>query len=231
MPILEGEPTSIQGSKAKSYYEYANERHLETGKNALCVEYLMNKLPKEKTVIEPFGGVGVFATIAQNVLQPKAHHIFDIDPGCVTQLENAFRGKATVSWLDAHSVIGTMTGDIFILDFPFMTIKQISTWEKELEALFNQTKPEAVIWMDGASRYLHFHKERYAQVFGRAAINDMEDYTRAMSQYLLNRWGYMITNMAGQHACSYFLIQRYRGVAVQPTFAYFKHGPDGMRYK
>lgn len=232
LPILEGNPTPIEGSKAKSYYEYANDRYLETGKNALCVEHLMNKLPQGVKVVEPFGGVGVFATVAQGVLQPNTHLIYDIDPGCVAQLDFAFKGKAIVHNEDAHNVIGKDDGDIYILDFPFMTIKRLSEgeWVPELERLFNNIKPKAVIWMDGASRYLHFHKERYAKVFGVPYINTMEDYTNAMSDWLEDRFGYQITDMAGQHACSYFLIQEI--VEIKPiSFAYFKDGSKGMKYE
>jgi hypothetical protein len=189
----------------------------------------MNKLPQGLRVVEPFGGVGVFSTVAQNVLKPSSHFIYDIDPGCVTQLNNAFPGHAF--YRDAKDVIGKTDGDIFILDFPFMTIKSMNAWYDNIKELFTLTKPKAVIWMDGASRYLHFHKERYAAIFGRP-VQTIQDYTHGMSEFLYSNYGYSITDMAGQHACSYFLIQRQYPDIPPPstTFTFFRNGAEGMRY-
>src|ERR1044072_8681495 len=99
LPILPGNPNKL-ASGAKGYYEYINERPKETGKNALCIEWLINKLPRDLmycSVIENFGGVGVFSTIIENMLQPTWHWIFDIDEDCRAQLENAFKDNENVS--------------------------------------------------------------------------------------------------------------------------------------
>lgn len=231
LPLLQGSANALPGTKAKGYYEYANDRPLETGKNALCVEYLLKTLPRGNDIVaEHFGGVGVFATVIQNVLPPQNHFLFEIDDDCLAQLRSAFGhiSNVSVNWGDATENIGTIAADIFVMDFPFMTIKRYPEWESQWHAMVD-THPRAILWMDGASRYLHFHKERYSEVFGER-VETIEDYTRAMSRFMMRTHGYAITDMAWQHACSYFLAQPGKYEPDNITFKKFSNGSKGLRY-
>lgn len=230
LPIKEGEG---------GYYEYANGRHMETAKNALCVEYLLGKVntkptllerfrPKSLTVLEPFGGVGVFATIVQNVLHPDRHLIWEWDKDCVEQLRFALANScAKIHNGDAWDIIGTVDADVYVLDFPFCTIYYFEGMKHHWDSIFKD-RPKAVLWMDGASRYLHFHKERYGKVFGKT-IKTPEDYAQAMSDWYYERYGYTVNNAAYSHGCFYFLATTDK---PQPNNLYHvATGVGGLRFE
>lgn len=238
LPILEGEANTLP-SGAKGYYEYINKRPAETGRNALCIEWLLQGLPKYTTVLEPFGGVGVFATIVRNMLRPTRHQIYDIDDDCLRQLRNAFTHPArrfnrgvTVAHADARYILRKRSARIYLLDFPFQTITLYLEWEEEWQAIFAK-KPRAVIWMDGAARYMHFHKERYSARFGQV-VNSQEDYARAMSRFMYERHGYSITKCAWSIGCFYFLAERTdvlkkNGELWEPEFYRVSSGAEGLK--
>lgn len=223
LPLLEGEIVKLPAGD-KGYYEYINERPKETGKNALCVEDLLRRLPVGLTVAEHFGGVGVFATVIEGVLKPQSHFIGDIEDNCLKQLTQAFSKTAGVhvELSDARESLGRIKADIYVLDFPFMTIKRYPEWEEQITAMFKK-EPRAVLWMDGAGRYLHFHKERYGEIFG-GDVDDIEDYTYGVSMYVHERHGYSITACSYQHACSYFLFEK-----TKPGKIVFKKFTDGEK--
>lgn len=225
LPVLEKEVVTLPGG-AKGYYEYINDRPKETGKNVLCIEDLLQHLPKGLSVVEPFGGVGVFATAIQGVLKPKNHFIGDIEDNCLDQLMQAFAQTpgVKVEHSDAKETLGKIKADIYVIDFPFMTIKRYSEWEEQITNMF-KSNPTAVIWMDGASRYLHFHKERYGEIFG-GVVEDIEDYTYGVSQYIYDRHDYSITHMSWQHACSYFMFEKKEPGKI--TFKKFTDGEKGL---
>lgn len=220
LPIKEGEG---------GYYEYANGRHMETAKNALCIEHLLHKVPDGISVIEPFGGVGVFATIVQNVTKPTSHKIWEWDKDCVEQLRSAF-GSTTgvkVHHGDAWDIIGEFDADLYLLDFPFCTIKSFEKMKPYWDEIFS-LGVEYVLWMDGASRYLHFHKERYSEVFG-TKIETPEDYAQAMSDWYFKRYGRSINNAAYSHGCFYFLAS---ADERKPTDLYHvRTGVGGLRFR
>jgi hypothetical protein len=166
------------------YYAYANSRSGEVGRNAWCIRWLLHELglPTGLTAVEPFGGVGAFATVVQGVLRPRHHFIGEIDPDCLRQLQTAFgdRDGMYVLGLDAREAIGNVPGEFYLLDFPFFTLTRQDEWEEQLDRLFLKMGPQAVIWMDGASFGMQWHAGRYAARFGRPVTN-CEDSTTAMS--------------------------------------------------
>lgn len=202
-PLLPGHANSLPGG-AKGYYEYANDRWNEVDRNARCIEWLVEGMPSHMNVMEPFGGVGAFATVIENTIHPKTHIIHDIDKDCLIQLEHLFENNnaVLVSRGDAKEIIGKGYTDFAMLDFPFMTIMRWPEWEEQMKLLF-QRNPKYVIWMDGSSRYLHFHKERYEKLFGGIVVGP-ESYAKQMSYFLYERYNYSISAYTHSQGCFYF---------------------------
>ena len=231
LPVVEGEVKKVEGEgRALGYYEYINARTLETGKNLLCVEHLLNRLPKGISVIEPFGGVGAFSALIQGNLQPSSHKIYEIDEACLTQLKHAFEGKSgvEVSYGNARQLLGTEYADLYVCDFPFMTMMRYAEWANEWKRMTEQN-PQAILWMDGAVSYLHLHTRNYSNFSGMTVTRDPLTYANVMSQRLYAETGYSIVATAYSHACSYFLAQK--GEPTEISIVKFPAGSGEKGFK
>jgi hypothetical protein len=228
-----GEWPLLLKAGAGGYYHYVNKRAGEVGRNAHCIRWLLESLDLEiESVVEPFGGVGVFATVIQGVLHPTTHRLYDLDTDCLAQLRAAFEGTSgvTVEEGDAERTIGGESADLYLLDFPSpFTAMHFDRWAVQWERLIAQN-PKAIIWMDGASWGMHWHAARYAQVLGRP-VADSEDYARGMSDFLFDRYGYALRAATVSRGCFYFAatpgevaefpVQKFttRGLALTPVLA------------
>ena len=231
LPVTEGEVKKVEGEgRALGYYEYINARTLETGKNLLCVEHLLQMLPKGLSVVEPFGGVGAFSALIQGQVEPRSHKIYEIDEPCLNQLKFAFEGKAgvEVAYGNAHELLGTEHADLFVCDFPFMTIMRYAEWGSEWKRMTEQN-PDAILWMDGAVSYLHLHTENYSKFTGMEVTRDPLTYANAMSAKLYADTGYSIVATAYSHACSYFLAKK--GAPSEISIVKFPAGSGEKGYK
>jgi hypothetical protein len=190
------------------YYHYVNKRAGEVGRNAHCIRWLLEQLNMNvETVVEPFGGVGVFATVVQGVCSPKEHYLYDLDPDCLRQLRAAFADVpgVTVAKADATKTIGGQPADLYLLDFPSpFTALHIEDWELQLDRLF-ASNPGAVIWMDGASFGMHWHAHRYATALDYPVRNN-RDYAKAISAYVHKHYGYAVEAATVSRGCFYFLL-------------------------
>lgn len=193
------------------YYEYANGRTSEVKRNARCIEFLIGALGvlRNGIVVEPFGGVGAFATVAQGALEPVGHAVYDIDPDCLAQLAAAFGGRAGmhIAYGDAQETIGRRDSGLTILDFPFYTASRHVHWEAAWKRLLLQRDTGAVIWMDGASKYLHLHAQRYADMLGypiTAGPERFRQYAEATSRFMYQHYGYSIKQATYSGGCFYF---------------------------
>jgi hypothetical protein len=189
------------------YYQYVNERAGEVGRNAHCIRYLLGELDDDfDTVMEPFGGVGVFGTVIQGVCKPSSHKLFDIDEDCLVQLQNAFEDRPGVEVAegDAQETIGSEPADFYMLDTPFYTALRHEQWREAWERMF-ALKPKAVIWMDGASFGMQWHAARYAELMSYPILNN-EDYARATSFFIHTRYGYAVRAATVSRGCFYFAV-------------------------
>lgn len=165
-------------------------------------------LPQGLTVVEHFGGVGLFSTIIQEVLRPRMHAIFDLDPDCVDQLRSAFARKLvgldgkeplmSAMQGDAKLTMASIPGDLVVCDFPYATIKHHTDWPWDSMLAH---KPMALIWSDTAARRIGLHRALYTTLFGSRVVSH-EDYVRAYSTYIYDRYGYSISRCA-YHVYSY----------------------------
>jgi hypothetical protein len=211
LPVMPGKAAIVPGEDKRvlGYYEYINAKSHEVGRNAFCIEFLLNRLPKGLAVVEAFGGVGVFATIVQNVIKPSFHLIMDLDDDCYHQLQNAFNpdevNNILVEQADARLVMTQVAADLYLLDFPFFTMVQYSKWKDEWDAIVAH-QPKAIVWMDGASKYLHLHTELYSKV-SEFPISDHTTYIQGVRKFILERHNYTVTACAFSTGCYYFLAE------------------------
>lgn len=171
-----------------------------SSRNASCFLRLVANLPQGQTVVEHFGGVGIFSTVVQQVLAPRSHLIFDLDADCIKQVQSAFAGNPTVytEQSDAHQTMATIPGEVIICDFPVHTFKTHAEWPWEQMCAFH---PQTLFWSDTALRRLGLHRALYSRLFG-VPIVDHQDYTRAYSRYMWEHYGYSIVASAF-HVYSY----------------------------
>jgi hypothetical protein len=161
--------------------------HTASSKNAACFYQLVKDLPTGMSVVEHFGGVGMFTTIIQNILKPSSHLAMDLDKDCAMQLRSLL-GEEYSSQMDAKEGMGKWKADLIVCDFPNYSIKQIDQWP--WDRVFAQN-PRYVVWSDVALRRLGLHRAFYSRIFG-SDIYSHEDYVHAASREMFRRYGYTI---------------------------------------
>jgi hypothetical protein len=220
--LIPGEGRNME-SGGVSYYDYINKRPTETGKNVQCVAHLMSSIPKGLILHEPFGGVGVFAIAAQEILNPKVHFVDEIDETCLKQLNYTLRDyPVSIGNEDAREALGRDPSDVYLCDFPLFSFSRYMAgrWEPELARMTAQ-KPKFIIMTDGSSCRYHFGWKRYNKFDSR--IDDTkQSYVYSMSRLFWERYEYSITACA-YHANSFY----YRLEPKAPYEIEFTHFPAG----
>jgi len=190
MPLIEGKGGHYR------YLDTASQR------NAACFLELCNhmEVPAIHSVVEYFGGVGIFSTIIQQLFQPFEHHAFDLDPDCVAQLKTLPGIQAAVG--DAHETMGSIPADLIVCDLPVSTLRSIDEWPWVHVAIH---KPRYIVVSDTALRRLGLHRALYSK-FAGSTVHSFEDYVKVYSEYMWKHYGYSITHVA-HHVYSYFLLE------------------------
>lgn len=181
-------------------------QYLDTAskRNAACFLNLVEDLPSGLTVVEHFGGVGMFSTIIEQVLRPRWHIIGDIDDDCAKQLAATFEAEphVSVTCVDAKETMGLVPAQLVVLDFAYATIKHHGDWPW---AHVVEAKPRYIVFADTALRRLGLHRELYSRLFGCPIVTH-EDYVNAYSRYLWAHYGYSVTREA-HHVYSYMRLE------------------------
>lgn len=181
-------------------------QYLDTAskRNSACFLNLIEDLPQGISVVEHFGGVGMFSTIIQQVLHPQQHIIEDLDEDCVAQLSSLFVGddQVSVARADAKISMGSRPVDLVVLDFAYATIKHHGEWPW---ARVTATQPRYIVFADTALRRLGLHRKLYSQLFGCPIVTH-EDYVEAYSRYLWGHYGYSVVREA-HHVYSYMRLE------------------------
>lgn len=171
--------------------------------NPICFMHTVRDLPHGLSVVEYFGGVGIFATIVQNMLHPRSHYISDLDADCVRQLEHAFAGQATIAQADARRAMGCHDAELVILDFPTCNARFLER-EWPTARVFAR-HPRYLVWSDTALRRLGWFRHLYTNFFGQPVVT-YDDYIRAYNAYLWRCYGYTITRVTRNYY-AYILAQ------------------------
>jgi len=151
---------------------------------------------KEYSVREYFAGVGIQATIIQNLLKVKNHKVSDIDEECYNQL------KADNRWIafkeDGHkAILDNENYNIKMLDFPHSSIIHLKRgkWLNFLASFIS--KPEIVCWTDTSMTYsIKVHGSNYSKELNVKELKNFTEYFQAMSKWLYQNVGYSIQKVA-----------------------------------
>lgn len=189
LPLLDG---------SGGHYQYLDSA---SKKNASCFLELVTGLQAD-SVVEYFGGVGIFSTIIQQVLAPSRHLVFELDGDCVTQLRTI--PGLVVSQGDAHETMGSVNGELVICDFPLCTLRTITEWPLDRIAARH---PRYIVVSDTSLRRLGLHRELYTKLSGEPVVTPA-DYVKVYSKFMWEHYGYSVSRVA-HHAYSYFLLVPY----------------------
>lgn len=178
------------------HYKWLNKNAKVVGHNALCQEWLLaNEGLEESRILEPFGGLGIASVVIRNLLKPSWQRVHEIDDDCLKQLKECIEPLGVETGFgDAKKTVVDTEADIYIMDFASYTCHHFKNWEKQWDAIFNR-KPKAVSWFDSSAKYLHLNKDLYSKELG-SPINNKDDYAKAVSKFIYDRYGYSITKAA-----------------------------------
>ena len=146
-----------------------------------------------KSVEEFFGGVGMGTGIVQKLFQPESHVVYEIADECLEHLQRqAFSGALDVRYGDAEqTTLGAAYADLFIFDAPSFNPLRLAEWAPQLDHLFG-LDPIAIYMNDTSFWSRHLHKERFGKALGKASLENDRDYVMAYSEYMFERYGYIV---------------------------------------
>lgn len=176
-------------------------RYLDTAskRNAQCFLELVDGL-QIGSAVEYFGGVGIFSTIIQRLLEPQWHWVFELDSDCIAQLSTIPNLQVTQG--DAHETMGTIQADLVVCDFPMATLRTIEEWPWHYVVARH---PRYIVVSDTALRRLGLHRASYSKLAGETVVS-FEDYVRVYGDFMWKNYGYSVTHVR-HHVYSYFLLQ------------------------
>lgn len=164
----------------------------------LATEWLFTDLvPSSLNAIEYMGGIGIQATILENLLKPDKHLVLDRDKVCCEQLRlNGFKSQVA-EFSNADETTSTKVKyEVKLVDFPASSVLNMPQKWPKFYSLFSSS-PELVVWTDtSVARPIQLHGKRYSKVMNCGPLNSHEDYVRNYSRYLYERFGYSIARAA-----------------------------------
>ena len=184
---------------------------------------LLKDLPTDKRVIEFYGGAGVQSTIIRNLLRPKSHTIIERDPRCVEHLRKLFGHlPSEIICGDARDFM-RMPADLYFLDWNTWTIAHWGKWDVYWKQVLSHD-PVAFTWYDTGKPYFHTNKDLYSKILGRN-VNSISEYSHALSEFLLSRYGYSLEKAVYCPRATYYLAMEGRRSLQEFTI---KRGSGGF---
>ena len=182
----------------QSYLHFITSRQDLVSAKCIATEWLLEdvNVDREYSIREYFAGVGIQATLLQNMLNVTKHKVSDIDLECFNQLKEDKRWESLKE--DGHkAILDNQYYDIKMLDFPHSSIIHLKRgkWSNFLGAFIS--KPEIVCWTDTSMTYsIKIHGSNYAKELNASSLNSYSDYFKAMSDWLYGQVGYSIAKVA-----------------------------------
>ena len=182
----------------QSYLHFITSRQDLVSAKCIATEWLLEdvNVDREYSIREYFAGVGIQATLLQNMLNVTKHKVSDIDLECFNQLKEDKRWESFKE--DGHkAILDNEYFDIKMLDFPHSSIIHLKRgkWSNFLGAFIS--KPEIVCWTDTSMTYsIKIHGSNYAKELNASSLNSYSDYFKAMSDWLYGQVGYSIAKVA-----------------------------------
>lgn len=178
----------------QSYLHFITSRQDLVSAKCIATEWLLEdvNVDREYSIREYFAGVGIQATLLQNMLNVTKHKVSDIDLECFNQLKEDKRWESLKE--DGHkAILDNEYYDIKMLDFPHSSIIHLKRgkWSNFLASFI--CKPEIVCWTDTSMTYsIKIHGSNYSKELNISSLNSYSDYFKAMSDWLYGQVGYSI---------------------------------------
>ena len=182
----------------QSYLHFITSRQDLVSAKCIATEWLLEdvNVDREYSIREYFAGVGIQATLLQNMLNVTKHKVSDIDLECFNQLKEDKRWESLKE--DGHkAILDNEYYDIKMLDFPHSSIIHLKRgkWSNFLASFI--CKPEMVCWTDTSMTYsIKIHGSNYSKELNISSLNSYSDYFKAMSDWLYGQVGYSIAKVA-----------------------------------
>jgi hypothetical protein len=182
----------------QSYLHFITSRQDLVSAKCIATEWLLEdvNVDREYSIREYFAGVGIQATLLQNMLNVTKHKVSDIDLECFNQLKEDKRWESLKE--DGHkAILDNEYYDIKMLDFPHSSIIHLKRgkWSNFLASFI--CKPEIVCWTDTSMTYsIKIHGSNYSKELNISSLNSYSDYFKAMSDWLYGQVGYSIAKVA-----------------------------------
>lgn len=197
--------------KATAGYHLNLFRGYDAAYECWCYEHLTSFLPKQSTVVEWFGGLGIGSIIIQKLLQPWRHVIYEHDKWLCQHLETVPElGPCYVCCGDSYEAEPEYGGTIHVVDNNSFTIRR---WLKDEQYAAFMDKvfcnSEYVLFTDTAVCIFWPHRERYAQALGTPRITSLADYLHGLSRRVDEHYGQRIVVAATHPRASYLLFAKH----------------------
>lgn len=161
-----------------------------------------------KTVKEFFGGAGLGTGIVQKLFDPGEHEVYEIAEECIEHLKNqAFSKNLIVKYGDAkETLLNASYADLFFCDFPLFNPMHLLPWDAQIDNLFKH-RPQAIYLNDTSFWSRHLHEARYGAALGTSPLKSDDEYIRAYSQMIHERYGYSVLAVAIHRGASFIYVE------------------------
>ena len=176
-----------------------------------------------KTVEEFFGGVGMGTGIVQKLFQPQSHVVYEVAEECLGHLrKQSFSDALDVRYgLAEETMLQSSRADLFIVDMPSLNPLKLAEWMPQLDHIFGLW-PTAVYLNDTSFWSWRLHKERFGEALNQPALETVEDYVMAYSEFMFKRYGYIVWACSIHVGASFLYIQSDR--LYEPEIRSVKRG-------
>jgi hypothetical protein len=187
-------PAFAQGHAARQLHIFNRLKHLD--------------VKPIKMVQEFFGGVGMGTGIVQKLFQPESHIVYEVAEECLAHLrKQSFSDALDVRHGEAEeTMLRASHADLFIVDMPSFNPLKLSGWMPQLDHLFG-LRPTAISLNDTSFWSWGLHKERFGKALNKPAFRTVEDYVMAYSEYMFERYGYIVLTCSIHVGASFLYIQ------------------------
>ena len=161
-----------------------------------------------KTVNEFFGGVGMGTGIAQKLFEPDSHIVYEVADECLEHLQSqGFSDALDVRYgLAEETMLEAQYADLFICDMPSLNPLKLARWMPQLDHLFG-LRPAAIYLNDTSFWSWSLHKERFGKALNKPPLESIEDYVMAYSEFMFERYGYIVWTCAIHVGASFLYVQ------------------------
>ena len=168
---------------------------------------LLGGLPKGMKVVDMFAGIGLFARILKDSLQPESWVSVELDPACIGMF---LEPTAQVITGDVFKFDGFTGADLVICDFGTNTLLKVHRnleGRHELFTRISSARPRYWEVTDVGYYWIHLanHWPWYVERFGEQPHRDR--YHVFFDRYMREQYGYRVVDYKTGGGCQNFLLE------------------------